>query len=124
MHPTNRGVALYGDKVFVTATDACAVALDAATGEEIWETCVADWEAGFHMTLAPLPIRGKIIMGVSGAEFGARCFAVALDAETGEPLWDFQAGAAVRTGPMSYEIDGQQRIVTSAGGVMLVFGLD
>ncbi len=87
MHPTNRGVALYGDKVFVTATDACAVALDAVTGEEIWETCVADWQAGFHMTLAPLPIRGNIIMGVSGAEFGARCFAVALDAETGEEVW-------------------------------------
>ena len=47
----------------------------------------------------------------------------ALDAETGESLWDFQTGSAVRTNPMSFEIDGEQRIVTSAGVGVFVFGL-
>ena len=48
----------------------------------------------------------------------------ALDAETGDPLWNFQSGGAVRSGPMSYEVDGRQRIVSSAGGTLFVFGLD
>jgi alcohol dehydrogenase (cytochrome c) len=47
----------------------------------------------------------------------------ALDAETGKPLWDFQSGAAVRTNPMSFAIDGKQRIVTTTGSTMFVFGL-
>jgi alcohol dehydrogenase (cytochrome c) len=87
MHPTNRGVALYGDKVYYSGLDTCAIALDAVSGEQIWETCLADWRLGFHMTLAPLAIEGKIIFGVSGAEFGIRCFLVALDANTGKELW-------------------------------------
>jgi alcohol dehydrogenase (cytochrome c) len=48
----------------------------------------------------------------------------ALDAATGKPLWDFQAGGPVRTNPMSFAVDGKQRIVTTAGGTMFVFGLE
>ena len=48
----------------------------------------------------------------------------ALDAETGKPLWDFQSGGAVRTNPMSFAVDGKQRIVTTGGGTMFVFGLE
>jgi alcohol dehydrogenase (cytochrome c) len=87
MHPTNRGVALYGDKVFLAANDACAIALDAQTGEQLWENCLADWKLGFHMTLAPLAVEGRIMFGLSGAEFGVRCFIAALDADTGKELW-------------------------------------
>jgi alcohol dehydrogenase (cytochrome c) len=87
MHPTNRGVALYADMLYFTATDACVVALEAETGEEVWETCPADWSQGLYMTLAPLAVRGKILVGMSGAEFGVRCFIAALDAETGKELW-------------------------------------
>jgi alcohol dehydrogenase (cytochrome c) len=87
MHPTNRGVALYDDKVYYSGLDTCAIALDAVSGEKVWENCLADWRLGFHMTLAPLAIDGKILFGVSGAEFGVRCFLVALDAETGKELW-------------------------------------
>ncbi len=87
MHPTNRGVALYEDKVYYSGLDNCAIALDAVSGEQIWENCLADWRLGFHMTIAPLAIDGKILFGVSGAEFGIRCFLVALDAKTGKELW-------------------------------------
>ncbi|MFT5132354.1 MAG: alcohol dehydrogenase (cytochrome c), partial [Gammaproteobacteria bacterium] len=87
MHPTNRGIALYDDKVYYSGLDTCAIALDAVSGEQIWENCLADWKLGFHMTLAPLAIEGKILFGVSGAEFGIRCFLVALDAQTGKELW-------------------------------------
>jgi len=87
MHRTNRGVALYGDKVYLSGLDNCALALDAVSGEQIWENCLADWRLGFHMTIAPLAVDGLIIFGLSGAEYGVRCFLVALDAETGKEVW-------------------------------------
>ncbi len=87
LHPTSRGVALYGDNVYLAGTDACAVALEAKTGEELWETCVADWKEGYYMTLSPLAAEGKIVLGVSGGEYGIRGFIVALDAETGKEVW-------------------------------------
>ncbi len=65
-HPTNRGVALYGDKVYTATSDAKVVALDAATGAVVWEKAVEDYNGGYYMTLAPLAAEGKIMVGVSG----------------------------------------------------------
>jgi len=86
-HPTNRGVALYGDKVYMATSDTKVVALDAKTGAVVWETAVEDYNGGYYMTLAPLAARGKIMVGVSGGERGIRGFVTALDAETGEEAW-------------------------------------
>jgi alcohol dehydrogenase (cytochrome c) len=86
-HPTNRGVALYGDKVYMATSDAKVVALDAKTGAVVWEKAVADYNTGYYMTMAPLAARGKIMVGVSGGERGIRGFVVALDAETGNQVW-------------------------------------
>ncbi|MBN1240892.1 MAG: methanol/ethanol family PQQ-dependent dehydrogenase [Gammaproteobacteria bacterium] len=86
-HPTNRGVALYGDKVYTATSDAKVVALDAATGEVAWERAVEDYNGGYYMTLAPLAARGRIMVGVSGGERGIRGFVIALDAETGDEVW-------------------------------------
>jgi len=87
LHQTNRGVALHGDKVYLAALDAYLVALDARTGEVVWEKQVEDWQTGYYMTLAPLVVKGKVMVGVSGGEFGVRGFVQAFDAETGESLW-------------------------------------
>ena len=87
MHPTNRGVGLYKDRVYVATVDAFLVALDAKTGEVVWEKAVEDYAAGYYMTLAPLVAKGKVMVGVSGGEFGIRGFVVAFDADTGEELW-------------------------------------
>ena len=87
LHYTNRGVALFGDKVFMATLDARIVALDAATGEVVWSESVADNSSGYYMTLAPLTARGKVMVGVSGGELGIRGFVVALDTETGEEVW-------------------------------------
>ena len=87
MHPTNRGVALFGDKVYMATTDAYLVALNARTGEVEWEAEVEDYASGYYMTLAPLAASGKIMVGVSGGEFGIRGFVAAFDAETGKPAW-------------------------------------
>jgi alcohol dehydrogenase (cytochrome c) len=86
-HETNRGVALYEDKVYYAAGEAVLVALDAKTGSEVWTTTVADNKAGYYMTLAPLVAEGKVIVGASGGEFGIRGFVAAFDAETGKELW-------------------------------------
>jgi alcohol dehydrogenase (cytochrome c) len=87
LHPTNRGVALYDDKIYLATVDAFLVALDAATGEVVWEREVEDYLSGYYMTMAPLIAGGKVMVGVSGGEFGIRGFVAAFDAVTGEPAW-------------------------------------
>ena len=87
LHPTNRGVALWGDRVYLATVDAFLVALDARTGKVVWEKEVEDYLAGYYMTLAPLVVEGKIMIGVSGGEFGTRGFIQAFDADTGASLW-------------------------------------
>jgi alcohol dehydrogenase (cytochrome c) len=86
-HPTSRGVALYGDKVFFASGDAVLVALDARTGKELWTTTVEDNKNGYYMSLAPLVADGKVIVGASGGELGVRGFVAAFDIETGEQRW-------------------------------------
>lgn len=87
LHNTNRGVALHGDKVYLAGLDAVMVALDAKTGEVVWESPVEDYHTGYYMTLAPLIVNGKVMVGVSGGEFGVRGFVQAFDTETGESVW-------------------------------------
>src|SRR5262245_34681616 len=87
LHPTNRGVALYGDKVFLATVDAHLLALDARTGEVIWDQVGEKYLSGYDVTLAPLVARGKVMVGVSGGELGIRGFVQAFDAETGKSVW-------------------------------------
>ena len=86
-HRTNRGVGLYEDKVYFATLDAYVVALDAQSGEVIWESAVEDYRKGYYMTLAPLVASGKVMVGVSGGEFGIRGFVPAFDAQTGKGIW-------------------------------------
>ena len=86
-HWTNRGVGLYGDKVFFTTHDAFVVALDARTGDVVWESAVADYQSGYYMTMAPLVANGKVLVGASGGERGIRGFVAAYDAATGDEVW-------------------------------------
>ena len=87
LHPTNRGVGLYEDKVYLATLDAHVVALDAKTGKVVWDQTVEDYKKGYYMTLAPLIAKGKVIVGVSGGELGIRGFIQALDAKTGGTAW-------------------------------------
>ncbi|MCW5623305.1 MAG: PQQ-dependent dehydrogenase, methanol/ethanol family [Burkholderiales bacterium] len=85
--PVNRGVAIYGDHVFVETLDAKLVALNKDTGAVAWEKVIADWQTGYSATGAPLVAKGKVIVGVAGGEYGVRGFIKAYDAVTGDEKW-------------------------------------
>jgi alcohol dehydrogenase (cytochrome c) len=87
--PSNRGVAVFGNKVYMGTLDAKLVALDAKTGRLIWQVDIADPELGYAETMAPSAVDGKILIGTSGGEYGIRGFVRAYDAETGKLIWNF-----------------------------------
>ena len=84
----NRGVALYKGKVFVGAYDGRLVAIDAVTGKKVWEKdTVVDHSHSYTITGAPRVVKGKVLIGNGGAEYGARGYITAYDSETGEQAW-------------------------------------
>ncbi|HTP33223.1 MAG TPA: PQQ-dependent dehydrogenase, methanol/ethanol family [Candidatus Acidoferrales bacterium] len=85
----NRGVAILSDTVFLGTLDAHLLALDAKTGHLLWDTTVADYKAGYSITAAPLALRDKVIVGISGGEYGIRGFLDAYNPKTGKRLWRF-----------------------------------
>jgi alcohol dehydrogenase (cytochrome c) len=85
----NRGPAILDNQIFVATLDCYLVALDAKSGLERWSTKVEDYKPGYSLTLAPLAIRGKVVVGVSGGEAGIRGFVDAYDARTGQRSWRF-----------------------------------
>lgn len=87
--PNNRGLAMYQHKLFMGTLDAKLVALDAKTGQKLWETEIADPDKGYSETMAPTVADGKVLIGTNGGEYGIRGFIKAFDAETGKLLWTF-----------------------------------
>lgn len=85
----NRGVAYEDGKIFVTALDCRLIALDAASGEELWVKPSVPADSFNICTGAPRMMNGKVIVGNGGADFGARGFVTAFDANSGKQLWRF-----------------------------------
>lgn len=85
----NRGMAAWGDKLFLGTLDGRLVALDRKTGKEVWSVVTLDQSKPYTITGAPRVIDGKVIIGNGGAEMGVRGFLTAYDAETGKELWRF-----------------------------------
>jgi quinohemoprotein ethanol dehydrogenase len=85
----NRGVAAWNHKIYVGAYDGRLVALDAATGKPVWSTLTVDTTKPYTITQAPRVIRGRVIIGNSGGEYGTRGYISAYDAETGKLAWRF-----------------------------------
>ena len=85
----NRGPAILDNQLFVATLDCYLVALDLKSGAERWSARVEDYKPGYSMTLAPLAIKGKVLVGVSGGEAGIRGFVDAYDAATGKRSWRF-----------------------------------
>ena len=87
--PNNRGVAIMGDRLYMGTLDAKLLALDAKTGKVLWATQIADPEAGYSETMAPVAVNGKVLIGTNGGEYGIRGFVKAYDANDGKLLWTF-----------------------------------
>lgn len=85
----NRGVAVWGDKVYVGTLDGRLVAINALSGSLAWQTQTFDLSQPYTITGAPRIIDGKVIIGNGGADFGVRGYVTAYDAETGKQLWRF-----------------------------------
>src|SRR5262249_34659004 len=85
----NRGVAVYKGKVYVGTLDGRLLALNAATGAKVWEIVTVDQSRPYTITGAPRVVKGKVIIGNGGAEFGVRGYVSAYDAETGKMAWRF-----------------------------------
>src|SRR6267154_201215 len=85
----NRGLAILGDKVFLGTLDAHVIALDAKTGNVVWDVAAADYRTGYSFTVAPLAVKDLVVIGVSGGEYGVRGFIDAYDAATGARKWRF-----------------------------------
>ena len=85
--PSNRGVAISGDKVFMATLDARLVALQAQTGALVWQSEIDDYRKGYSATAAPLIVKDKVIVGIAGGEYGIRGYVDAYDVETGERRW-------------------------------------
>ena len=85
----NRGVAILGNTLFMATIDAHLVAINARSGELLWNIEVAKAEAGYAMTHAPLIVKDKVIVGTAGGEYGIRGFIAAYEAATGKEAWKF-----------------------------------
>jgi len=92
----NRGVTYADGKIFMNQLDTNTVALDANTGKELWKVKQGDYKQGQTITSAPMVIKGKVISGISGGEFGVRGFVTANDVNTGKQVWRMYS-----TGPES-----------------------
>jgi alcohol dehydrogenase (cytochrome c) len=90
----NRGVAYSDGKIFLHQADTTIVALDAKTGKPVWTAVNGDSKKGETNTATVMPVKDKIIVGISGGEFGVRCHLTAYDAKTGKQVW-----RAYSTGP-------------------------
>jgi PQQ-dependent dehydrogenase (methanol/ethanol family) len=90
----NRGAAFSNGKIFYNTLDAQTVAVDAETGKELWKTKLGDINKGETMTMAPLVVKDKVLVGNSGGEFGVRGWITALNANDGKIAW-----RAYNTGP-------------------------
>jgi glucose dehydrogenase len=90
----NRGVAFADGRIFMATLDTQVIAVDAASGQEIWRQKLGDITKGETITMAPLFVKGKVLVGNSGGEMGVRGWLTALDAATGKIAW-----RAYSTGP-------------------------
>lgn len=88
--PVNRGVAVWQGKVYVGSFDGRLIALDAGTGQPVWSVdTIIDRSKSYSITGAPRIVKGKVLIGNGGAEFGVRGYVTAYDADTGKQVWRF-----------------------------------
>ena len=111
----NRGLAILGDSLFMGTIDGHLVAVNAKSGRLIWDAALARPEAGYSLTLAPLVVKDKVIVGPAGGEYGIRGFLAAFDAKTGKELYKFKTPSGIIGNVMTYEQGGKQYVAVLSG---------
>jgi alcohol dehydrogenase (cytochrome c) len=99
--PRHRGVSILGDTIYFGTADSFLVALDARTGEQLWETQTGDYKTGEGHAHPPLVADGKVFIGTTGGDFAARGKFQAFDAATGAHVWTLYT--VPRKGEPGYE---------------------
>jgi alcohol dehydrogenase (cytochrome c) len=118
----NRGVAILGDAVFMGTLDGYLLSVDAATGKLNWKVKVAEMKAAYSITMAPMAIKDRVIVGVGGGEYGIRGFVSAYEAKSGKELWKFHTiPAPGETGSDTWQGDAWK---TGGGPVWLTGSFD
>jgi alcohol dehydrogenase (cytochrome c) len=120
---SQRGLAIYEDKVFVTTGDAHIYALDARTGKNIWDTVIGDRkQSNYSTSSGPIIIKGKVVQGLGGcAKYqNEKCFISAYDAETGKEVWRFYTIA--KEGELGGDTWGKLPNLFRAGGETWITG--
>jgi len=87
--PNNRGLAILGSTLFMGTLDGHLVAIDTAGGRPVWNVAVGNPALGYSLTMAPLIVKDKVLVGVGGGEYGIRGFIAAFDVRSGKELWRF-----------------------------------
>jgi alcohol dehydrogenase (cytochrome c) len=85
----NRGLAILGDTLYMGTIDGHLIAIDAKSGRPNWDVSITKPELGYSITMAPLVVKDKVIVGPAGGEYGIRGFIAAFDAKTGKEAWRF-----------------------------------
>ena len=116
----NRGVAVYKGKVYVGVLDGRLAALDAETGKVVWQINTVDQNQAYTITGAPRLVKGKVIIGNGGAEFGVRGYVSAYDAETGKQDWRFYIVPGDPTRP--FESEALERAAKTWNGEWWKYG--
>jgi alcohol dehydrogenase (cytochrome c) len=119
-HIGQRGVAVYEGKVFFGTPDARLICLDAVTGKQLWDVVVADYKSSFYLSVAPLVVHGKVILGTSGDTTDIPHFLAAFDPNTGAKLWQFNSTPKPGTPEAATWSDPQ--IMARGGGPMWLTG--
>ena len=87
--PSSRGIAAWDGKIYIAALDGRLIAVDAASGQQVWSVQTFDRAEAYSITGAPRVYDGRVVIGNGGADYGVRGFVAAYDAATGERLWKF-----------------------------------
>ncbi len=122
---SQRGLAIYDNKVYVTTGQAHIYALDARTGKDVWDTVIGDRSQGTYSTSSgPIIIKGKVIQGLGGGLCDVyreeKCFISAYDAQTGKLVWKFYTIA--KTGDPGGDSWGKLPDLFRAGGDTWITG--
>ena len=117
-----KGVALYEDKVYALTLDARAIALNAKDGTLVWEKTLEDYKAGYTFTMAPTVVKGKILAGFAGGEFGIVGQILALDAKTGNEVW--KTSTIPQPGEEGYDTWGKDSAKYGGGAAWLTTSYD